>query len=486
MVLTTYNEVLYLKNILAPSQLKILDIPNKNTVLLKNVLQRELKKSDNGVEVGSINYIDKSHCYFIRTKALQSDYYIPIINQTTTIPIRPQTFKNYNLKEGDLIISKDSNIGEAIILEKDYPNYMLSGALYRLPITHNKYYVYAFLKGGYFREQLDLLVPKGSTIRHAKTLFLECKIPFPKQNNSEDIIKYVELLTKSIINKEKEIVDKNNKIHDIIEKELLENQTSKKFIYSMPKISDLNNRLDAGLFCKKFKEIDFSIYNYKNGCSTLDKQGLEFISGPSLELKLLVTRIDSSTEKNGYYRLITPTQITNYGTVSNYKYIGTSYVIPKLQNGDILFGESGTGRTLVFIDGHKNTITNAHGHILRPKTCSLEKAIAIRCILSYLKRRGYIDYLTVGGSGGHLSPSYFDRVPIPNFNLIIQNNIAKLYHNKLTLPKNVSLLNFSEKDKEWNSIAGIIELDLSIKSTKKKLDSVLEGIKNDKEIIIEF
>lgn len=30
-----------------------------------------------------------------------------------------------NLKEGDIIISKDSNIGEIVILDKDYPNYML-------------------------------------------------------------------------------------------------------------------------------------------------------------------------------------------------------------------------------------------------------------------------------------------------------------------------------------------------------------------------
>ena len=45
-----------------------------------------------------------------------------------------------NLKEGDLLISKDSNIGEIVILDKDYPNHMLSSALYRLPVIEkNKY-----------------------------------------------------------------------------------------------------------------------------------------------------------------------------------------------------------------------------------------------------------------------------------------------------------------------------------------------------------
>lgn len=39
-----------------------------------------------------------------------------------------------NLKEGDLIISKDGNIDEIAILDKDYPNYMLLGVLYKILI----------------------------------------------------------------------------------------------------------------------------------------------------------------------------------------------------------------------------------------------------------------------------------------------------------------------------------------------------------------
>ena len=77
------------------------------------------------------------------------------------------------LKKGDLIISKDSNIGEIIILDKDYPDIMLSGALYKLPVKEEfKYYLLAFVKHDIFREQLDFMVPSGATIRHAKTMFL--------------------------------------------------------------------------------------------------------------------------------------------------------------------------------------------------------------------------------------------------------------------------------------------------------------------------
>ena len=109
-----------------------------------------------------------------------------------------------NLKKGDLIISKDSNIGEIIILDKDYPNHMLQSALYRLPVKEaTKYYLLAFIKHRIFREQLDFIVPSGATIRHAKTMFLDCKIPIPNTNkenlakrifkveNSEDILKII-------------------------------------------------------------------------------------------------------------------------------------------------------------------------------------------------------------------------------------------------------------------------------------------------------
>ena len=78
--------------------------------------------SDNGNEVGSINYISISSHYFIRAKALQNEYFLPILDNETAVPIRPQVFSNFNLKEGDILISKDSNIGEIVILDKNYPN----------------------------------------------------------------------------------------------------------------------------------------------------------------------------------------------------------------------------------------------------------------------------------------------------------------------------------------------------------------------------
>ena len=238
-VTITYDEVKNNNYSLSAQQYKTLLIKNNNLLEVRDFLTRELKRSDLGKEVGSINYIDKSTKYFLRTKALQKHSFLPEINSETAKPILPKVFEQMNLKEGDLIISKDSNIGEIIILDKDYPDYMLSGALYKLPVNQNlKYYLLSFIKHDIFREQLDILVPSGATIRHAKTLFLDCKIPIPN-DNTEKIIKYVSLLTQAIINKEKEIRKKHKKILNKIETELFSNQKPNKFYFSYPKINDV-------------------------------------------------------------------------------------------------------------------------------------------------------------------------------------------------------------------------------------------------------
>ena len=190
---SSFNQILKLGGLFAPSQLEIVDIKNKNNKPLKELLERELKYSDKGTEVGSNNYISKSSHFFIRAKALQSYSFLPYWNKETRIPIAPISYIEQDLKQGDILISKDSNIGETIILDKDYPNHMTSGALYKLPIIKMKYYILAFLKHNFFQKQLDLLVPKGCTIRHAKKLFLDCKIPFPNQKNDQEVIKYVKI-----------------------------------------------------------------------------------------------------------------------------------------------------------------------------------------------------------------------------------------------------------------------------------------------------
>lgn len=475
---------------LSSSQYKKLVMPNTNFLFVRDFLSRKLNRKDLGVEVGSLSYIDKSPYKFIRTKALQSYFYLPEINDDTTLSILPADFIHMNLKKGDLLISKDGNIGEIVILDKDYPNFMLSGAIYKLPVKNEwKYYLLAFIKHDIFREQLDFMVPKGATIRHAKDKFLDCKIPLPTSNMA-NVIKFISILTEAIVNKEKLIKQRHYEIMKIITTEIMQNQKSRDFIYRLPHIDEIKQigRLDASLYNVYFKERMFPILNYIHGYKPLTEQQLELKPGPSLEVKLLGTRIDSSVPVKGFYRLITPKQITNWGVLKNDEYIGTPARINNIKFGDILFGESGTGRTMVFLDKDNITINNAHAHILRSRLDNdLNRIITIRSILQYYKETGITDCLTVGGAGGHLSPSYFDRIMIPNFPENRQQEIAKMYYNEKEYnTSDFSLDNFIQKDNEYNFDAGIYELDKTAKQLKIILNNSINNIVNSKDVNIHF
>ena len=474
---------------MSSSQYVGLDIPNSNLWDVGDFLSRPLSRGDLGNEIGSDNYIRKSPFRFMRTKALQSYSYLPVISDETALPMMPDEFVDKNLKEGDLIISKDSNIGEIIILDKDYPELMLSGALYRLPVcTGYKYYLLAFLKHDLFREQLDFMVPRGATIRHAKTMFLKCKIPMPKCK-AEETIRFIENLTRAIVAKEKAINGRHNEIMKLIDEELSKNQINKAPEYRYPSLSDIVDagRMVAAIFDREYRDKLYRIINYKHGYSPLTEQNFILKPGPSLEMKLLGTRIDSNCHMEGFCRLITPAQITNYGTLKFEQYIGTPTFIPRIQYGDMLFGESGTGRSMVYLDKDNNTINNAHAHILRPieGRCSIEHVIFVRCVLQYYKESGMTDCITVGGAGGHLSPSYFDRVFIPNFSNEKQAEMASLYYKDEDIDSLAIAYDeetFMNHQQQFDSRAGIYDLDRAKRRLEKVLSDAIENIIEDKPV----
>ena len=197
---TTYNEIASKDYSFSATQYKTFYIKNSNTIPVSEFLYRNLNRKDLGYEVGSNAYVEKSQYKFIKTKALQPETYLLDINKESVQDIIPNAYMECELKQGDLLISKDSNVGEIAILDKDYPNTMLCGGIYKLPVIKNKYYLLAFIKSELFRQQIDFLVPRGSTIRHGKTKFLDCLIPMPNKNRKETIL-YIELLMQAIINK---------------------------------------------------------------------------------------------------------------------------------------------------------------------------------------------------------------------------------------------------------------------------------------------
>lgn len=472
------------------TQYKKFNIKNNNKLKVKDFLSRELTRDDLGVEVGSESYVDNSDHYFMKTAALQEDSNLIDINKESMQSIIPKNFIKMELKKGDILISKDSNVGETAILEKDYPNIMLCGGIYRLPIKEHKYYFLAFTKNDIFRQQIDFLVPRGSTIRHGKTKFLECYIPIPNYNK-EITMQYVELLMQAIIDKEIIIREKHKEIFRKIENELKNNQLDNKFKYERPTINNIikYERLDTSLYSKEYEYNNFLVKNYKYGYISLTDRGYKGVRGTSLENNFIKSRIDSDEYIDGFYELIIPTNISEFGYVKKSSYIGTPVELKTIKKGDIIFGGEGfgKGRTFVVCEDVKNIATNYHGIRIVNNNHDINDSIFIRCFLAYWREQGMIDKIGVGGSGGHCAPSYFHLIVTPKFPDEVKKNIVKLYYNNSKYKTDhLNLSNFLENDHKYNLNAGIYELDKSIKKMKKYLKSVIEKIANDEEVLIDF
>ena len=135
---------------------------------------------DRGAEPGSMWYMKRSRHAFIRTKALQGYSYLIYPKGDAVVPINPRAFNHPNLCDGDILMSKDSNVGECAVVDGDgWKNHMFSGGIVRLHPAIDRWYLYSFLKHPIFKAQLHALASRGATIRHAKNLWLDCLVPFP-------------------------------------------------------------------------------------------------------------------------------------------------------------------------------------------------------------------------------------------------------------------------------------------------------------------
>ena len=427
----------------------------------------------------------------IRTKCLSPDSFLLDYESDGIVPIRPQAFKEQNLSTGDILISKDSNIGETAILNQNLTRFMVSGGIRILKIPKYPYYVYAILKHKFFKQQLELLTSRGATLKHAKNKYLDCYIPFPTQSNSGEIIEYVSLLVKSILRKEAKIVENTNTINELIKKELCENQTEKTFSYSLPKNNEINKikRLDAALYAEDYKQKVFLIENYVGGLDTIYGLGFKLSRGQNLQVSNIGTSIYSEEKKENYYKLFLPTYLTVFGTVSKIIYLGNKNRLKCLEKGDIIFGAEGfeKGRSIVIPAEISKTITNIHGVTLKTDDHDLIKSIFVRCFLNFLRKEGLIDKYAVGGNGGSLSIKYWDAIKIPKFPSSKKEEIARYYYNTTTTnSSNFNLSNFERLDTILTDEQGIIQLDSEIKAIKCKLDNIVNSIVMNEPVIADF
>jgi len=464
------------------------EIPTKQTRLIRELINGY----DKGSDPGSMYYMEKSTHYFIRTKSLQAHSYLISSKGGAITPLNPRVFEDMELKAGDILLSKDSNVGECAMVDGDsWRNYTLSGGIIRLRPIVNRFYLFGFLKSDLFKTELLSKVPRGATIAHANELWLDCKIPFPNQSNSDDVIAYAAALTEAVMDKETAIRARHLAIHTQIEGELASGQTGKPFIYAHPTLAEVrtSQRLDTGLYCRGFRAFQHRINSYRHGATTLSAMGVHSRRGPNLAVSVIGKSLYSETYKPGWYELIRPVNIGEYGTLDSREWLGSPKKLPTVNRGDLILGCEGfeKGRSLVLVDTPDRCTTNFHGTVLFWPGAEMWQTIFVRCFLDFLRKHGVVDWVGVGGSGGHMSPDYFDYLPFPRFPDAVRERIARLYHNPVAPPvRNPTLADFVAWHREWNEGLGIWELDKEMKALQQTLAAVQEEIIEGRTVKLPF
>lgn len=453
-------------------------IPNSRTSPVSALLDSYEK----GEDPGSIWYIERSTHYFIRTKALQEHSSLLYPKGESIVPINPRAFNGTSLKPWDILMSKDSNVGECGMVDDSprWANHMYSGGVVLLRPTCDRFYLFSFLKHPIFKAQLLGMVPRGATIAHANSLWLKCLVPWPNQDDGDAVVKYVSALTEAIVRREKAIRERAELIHALIDGEL-RRQYPGGFVPRQPDIREVRERgrFDAAIYGQEYQSKIDLVKRYPRGARTPSQAGFTVTPGPSLEIKLLGTRLDSDAPKPGYYTLLIPANISEYGTMSSITYLGTAKGLPLLRSGDVLIGEAGfqKGRSIVLIEAPERCTTNAHGLYARRTDGDLDESIFFRCIFNWYRSQGLIDLMAVGGSGGHFSPEYFEFVLIPDFPNDLRATVCRLYHQESPPPERAcSVEGLVGWHDEWNSVLGIWQLDRELRALRRELRDVQDAI----------
>jgi len=468
------KDIILKKHNLSPANYKKVDVKTQSKFLLNDFL-----KSDNpfirGTEPGSSAYLKdlKSNIKFVRNSCVDKLNHVVQLQRSIYLNETAISYNKEQLVEnGDIVVATEANIGDSALFSAEKDNkYLLASGMIKLNLKKNvnKFYLLAMLKDSYFLSQLDSMTPKGSTIRHSGSRLLECKIPYPDKNNFW-VIKVIENLMRNVLLAEKRVQEIQTEIVRIFDREFNSISVKEK----TPRVSDLLKikRIDAGYYSKNVQELFAKIEQYPKGNKTLEELGYCIRRGPNLAKRDLGRSIKTDVFNPNYALLVYPSDISDFGIIDKTTFLGAARRIWFLEENDILFSAEGNvGKTFAICDNSLKFTTNFHGIIITPINKSeidIKNTIFICTFLNYMKRKGVMDKLSVGGQGGSFAVQYWNILKFPNMNSDILQQVKDLYHSEY------SIYPFKFDEEQINYL-GIYELN----NLRTLCNSLLKVIIND-------
>lgn len=417
----------------------------EKSCLLNDFLVTKLTSNFLGKEISRKSYIDKSTHFYLVSRAMNEESYTLVKYSQSEIPMIPTKFKDLKLKKFDILIAKDGKPGEVVILDQDYPNHMVSGGIYKLPLKdEDKLFLFFILKSDYFKQQLSIKVPRGATLKHAGKLFLDCLIPKLDTNQKSDFKK----ITISILNNEIKIKENFKKINSLIKEEL---RNQKIFNYKYPTYKEIKeeNRFDTGIYTKEFKLIDSLIKEYSKGYVNFKIS--DFKIGSTPKKRIISENIPLK------YKWITPDHVDDLGYLN--KFYNIQCEKPNITKNSLLIinrtSKGGLGEFVgisFFYDVSKlgNGRCNQGFYYINNYSDTELKFFA--AFLNSDLMRIYCGRLSMGSKMKELKSFHLSKIPIPKFNKNLKEKISDLYSEVMDL----SSLNRKIKKDTENKISNLL------------------------------
>lgn len=458
------------------------EVKYENSAKLSEFLICPIQK---GSEVGSDAYIHDKKFQFIRTANIHKNSIL--FDEKSAVGIPEKFFENHDLKMNQILIVKDGSLGNVAFLDKDYPSFMLSSGINALSCKH-PFYVFSILQHDSFKKNFEYNVASGSTISHAKDIYLNFDIPLPK-NNDENVIKFIENIMKSMIVKERLIKEKINSLNDFISSLLnFNNFDNLKNIY--PTYSDLVSikRLDSGYYTKKSIYIRNLIESYENGYFLLNPQNLKGGNTPKIR--------SEPSQDNLEYKWIIPSHINEFGlNIEPYSInfkgknnLNKNACLIINRTSKKLDGQSGK---YVGISSFYDYSLFGKGHhnqgFYRIENYDENDLITFVVLLNHPIYREYFGEISIGSKMKEIKKYNLIEIPFPKFNIEIKQKIKNMYYNKQEWDfLNSKTDSFEEYDKIWSEKAGIFDLYIMLNKQKNVLDKCVEKLYENKNIEINY
>lgn len=463
---------------LSPNNYKKLAIKNPNQSKVRIYLKSDVPYVK-GLEPGSGAYVKKSEQVFLRNSCIDNIRFSP--DKEKYIYLNPNYYGDSMVQNEEILFCTDANIGDCCLYIGDEEKIIFSSGMVKLNFKEDKYkyYVMAFMRDGYFREQLNAKTPRGATIRHSGDNFLECLIP----NCPEEwLYGLIENLIKNIAYTEHICSSKLRETEKLIEQEII----TKEYDFINPTFKQLKGkrRLDSGIYSNTVFQWKKNVEHYKYGNSTLKDFGFGLKRGPNLAKRDLGRSIQTDTYRKGYNILIYPSDISSSGYIEKVSYLGARNRIWFLGEKNILFSAEGTvGKTFIVCDDKMNFTTNFHGTIIFPlfDDVPLRKSVFLGLYLNLLRSNKVFERMSVGANGGSFAVGYWDNIIIPNVPNDFMDELEVIYNGDKELIPTVF-------EKAAIQSAGIYQLNNFLIKCKALLDLICNdlktnGLKTEKEYV---